>query len=167
MGNPYMGQLLLGAWNFAPRGYNLCNGQLLGISQNSALFALLGTAYGGDGIRTFALPNLQGRTPIGVSPFLGIPIGTVGGQSSHTLTNAEVPGHTHTLNAATNKASQTTAAGAILATGDAVIYAPPSSLTAMNAGSLTAVGGQPHENQQPFLVMNWCISLSGIFPSRN
>jgi microcystin-dependent protein len=167
MGNPYMGQLLLGAWNFAPRGYALCNGQLQGISQNAALFALLGTAFGGDGIRTFALPNLQGRTPIGVSPFLGLPIGTLGGQSSHTLTNAEVPGHTHTLNAATNKASTTSAVGAIPALGDTAIYAPPSNLAAMNAGSVTAVGGQPHENQQPFLVMNWCISLSGIFPSRN
>jgi microcystin-dependent protein len=167
MGNPYMGQLLLGAWNFAPRGYALCNGQLQGISQNSALFALLGTAFGGDGIRTFALPNLQGRTPIGVSPFLGLPIGTLGGEATHTLTSAEVPGHTHTLNAATNKASQTLAAGAILAMGDAAIYAPPSSLVAMNAGTVSAVGGQPHANQQPFLVMNWCISLSGIFPSRN
>jgi microcystin-dependent protein len=167
MGNPYMGQLLLGAWNFAPRGYSLCNGQLLGISQNSALFALLGTAYGGDGIRTFALPNLQGRTPIGLSPFQGLQIGTLGGETTHTLTSAEVPGHTHTLNAALDTANSTSAVGAMLATGAAALYAAPSNLKAMSAGSVSAVGGQPHENQQPFLVMNWCISLSGIFPSRN
>jgi microcystin-dependent protein len=167
MGNPYMGQLVLGAWNFAPRGYALCNGQLMAISTNQALFALLGTIYGGDGVRTYALPNLQGRTPIGSNPAQGLPIGVVAGEAFHTLTQSEVPGHTHTLNAVTNKASLTAPAGAMLALGDQTVYAPPSNQVAMNPGTLGIVGGQPHENEQPYLVMNWCISLSGIFPSRN
>ena len=167
MGNPYIGQLILASFNYAPRGYALCNGQLIAISTNQALFALLGVTFGGDGIRTFALPNLQGRTPIGYSPQLGYPMGAVGGEKAHLLTQAEVPSHTHTLNATTNKANAVSPTGAMLGTSEANPFAAPSNLKPMNPTSLNVVGGQPHENEQPFLVMNWCISLGGIFPSRN
>jgi microcystin-dependent protein len=168
MGLPYFGQLLLGAWGFAPKGYSACNGQLLQISQNQQLFSLLGTTYGGDGRVTFALPNLQGRTPIGFSG--AFPQGSSGGEDFHTLTVAEVPPHTHQLRGSGAAPSSFNPATAMFATssGTPKLYAAPSSLVAMNAGTISTAGGsQSHENRQPFLVMNWVIALTGIFPTRN
>ena len=165
MSQPYIGQLLLAAFNYAPKYYALCNGQTMAINQNQALFSLMGTTFGGNGVQTFALPNLQGRTPVGVGN--GINYGEMSGEDSHTLLSAEAPTHTHPLMAASS-ASTNRPAGATLAGGGANFYTGASSLTAMNAATLASQGGsQPHENRQPFLVMNWCIALTGIFPSRN
>jgi microcystin-dependent protein len=168
MSTPFFGQLLLASWNFAPKGYALCNGQLLPINQNQALFSLLGTTYGGNGVQTFGLPNLQGRTPIGYSA--GIVIGQTAGEDAHTLVAAEVPTHTHALQATTTGAASTSPGGNLLAAtaGAATLYTGASGLGAMNAATISNAGGsQPHENRQPFLVMTWCIALTGIFPSRN
>jgi microcystin-dependent protein len=166
MSTPYVGQLLLAAFNFAPKGYALCNGQTMAINQNTALFSLLGTTYGGNGIQTFALPNLQGRTPVGVGS--GINYGELAGEDSHTLISAEAPTHTHQLQANVTGASAAKPEGSILAGGGANFYTSAASLVAMNQATLPSVGGsQAHENRQPFLVMTWCIALTGIFPTRN
>jgi microcystin-dependent protein len=165
MSTPYMGQLLLASFNFPPKGYLFCNGQLQSISQYTALFALLGTSFGGNGISTFALPNLQGTTPVGVGN--GIGYGEVGGKENHTLISTEVPAHTHVIQAAST-ANLTKLNGALLAGNGASLYAAASGLAAMKEGTLASTGGnQPHENRQPFLVMTWCIAMTGIFPTRS
>ncbi|MGC9948189.1 MAG: tail fiber protein [Bryobacteraceae bacterium] len=162
---PFLGQLMLASWNYTTQGWAMCNGQLLPINQNAALFSLLGTTYGGDGISTFALPNLQGRTPAGFGN--GIQLGQVGGEEFHTLLSAEVPAHSHPLQAASG-ANLTKPGGALVAGGGASLYTGASNLAAMNAGTIgNSGGGLPHENRQPYLVMNWCIALTGIFPSQN
>ncbi|MGA2588834.1 MAG: tail fiber protein [Bryobacteraceae bacterium] len=162
---PFLGQLMLASWNYTTQGWAMCNGQLLPINANQALFALLGTTYGGNGIQTFALPNLQGRTPVGFGN--GINLGQVGGEESHTLSAAEVPGHTHPLQAAPG-ANLTKPAGALVAGGGASVFGVFANQAAMNALTLgNSGGGQPHENRQPYLVLNWCIALTGIFPSQN
>lgn len=164
MSTPFLGQLMLASWNYANTGYTMCNGQLMGINQNTALFALLGTTFGGDGIRTFALPNLQGRTPVGVSN--DIQWGQIAGEESYTLQISEVPTHTHALQAASG-ANLTKPGGALVAGGGANLFTAASNLSAMNPGTISDSGGsQPHENRQPYLVMNWLIALSGIFPTR-
>jgi microcystin-dependent protein len=162
---PYLGQLMLASWNYATQGWAMCNGQLLSINQNTALFALLGTTYGGDGKVNFALPNLQGRTPVGFGN--GIQLGQVGGEEFHTLTPNEVPSHTHPLQAASG-ANLTKPGGNLVAAGGASLFTGASSLGPMNAATIGNSGAsQPHENRQPFLVMNWCIALTGIFPTQN
>jgi microcystin-dependent protein len=168
MGTPFIGQLLLTSWGFAPRGiYAQCNGQLMSIRSNQPLFALLGVAYGGDGINTFALPNLQGRTAIGMtSPSQR---GQIGGAESHTLTSSEVPGsHTHQLLGSSAGPGSANPAGNAFATttGSATLYGAAGSPAILSGGSISSVGGQGHENRQPFLVMNWSIALQGIYPSR-
>jgi microcystin-dependent protein len=170
--NPYIGELRLVAFNFAPRNWALCNGQLMAISQNQPLFSVLGTTYGGDGIRTFGLPQLQGRTPVMMGN--GFNPGQMGGEEGHTLTMPEVPPHSHTANAMTTASGApggSSPAGNFLAgtTGSLGIYANASQASgALHSQSVSPSGGsQPHENRQPYLVMNWIISLSGIFPSRN
>ena len=168
MSTPFLGQLLLCSWNFPAKGWALCNGQLMSIQQNAALFSLLGTYYGGNGIQNFALPNLQGRTPVGIGTAEGITIGQMAGTESVTLLSTEVPLHTHQVNATTSAPGTTSPSGALLARGTASVYAGATNLVAMNAASVSFMGGsQPHENRQPYLVMNWCIALSGIFPSQN
>jgi len=163
MSQPYMGQLMLASFNFAPRGYAQCNGQLMPINQNQALFSLLGTNFGGNGVNSFGLPNLQGRTPIGAGQ--SIALGQVGGEETHTLSPAEVPSHTHQIFAG-GLASGVSPSNALLGSG-APIFTPASSLVAMHTGTLPQFGGsQGHENRQPYLVLNWCISLQGIFPPR-
>lgn len=169
MSTPFVGQLMLCSWNFAPKSWAQCNGQLLAINQNQALFSLLGTYYGGDGRTTFALPNLQGQTPIGAGTDTSgttYVIGEAGGEALHTLTQNEVPSHSHPVYAANGAGNAALPSGALLAgTG---VYAEAMNLTAMNSGVIApAGGGQGHENRQPFLVMNWCIALNGIFPTRN
>jgi microcystin-dependent protein len=162
---PYVGQLLLASFNFAPRGWFLCNGQTLAINSNQALFSLIGTTFGGNGTQTFQLPNLQGRTAAGVGN--AIAYGEVSGEESHTLLAAEVPIHTHLLQAGA-QANQAKPNGAILAGLGANFYTGAANLTAMNPAVLSHYGSSlPHENRQPFLVMNWCIAYNGIFPSRN
>jgi microcystin-dependent protein len=165
MATPYLGQLLLASFNYAPNGYAMCNGQIMAINQNAALFSLLGTTFGGNGIQTFGLPNLQGRTPVGVSS--SIMYGEVSGEESHTLLSTEVPSHSHILNAA-GVANSAKPAGSALAGGGATGYTAATGLAAMNSATLTSIGGgQLHENRQPFLVMTWCIALTGIFPTRS
>jgi microcystin-dependent protein len=154
---------------FAPKGWALCNGQLLPINQNQALFSLLGTTFGGDGRVNFALPDLRGRTPIHVGS--GHTLGEKAGEQTHTLSIAEIPTHTHVLSASSSLANAPVpygpSAGNLLArTEVSQIYGPASSLVAMNAGSVANVGGsQAHLNMQPFLTLSFCIALQGIFPS--
>lgn len=169
MSTPFLGSLLCTAFGFAPKGWADCNGQLVAINQNQALFALLGTFFGGDGRATFGLPDLRGRVALGTST--PAQQGAVGGQALHTLTLAEVPWHTHTVQATTNVANNKQPAGHLLAatSGSLTIYSNnPSNVATLNPGSVSVMaGGQPHENRQPFLVMNWIIALQGIFPPHN
>ncbi|HEV3469572.1 MAG TPA: tail fiber protein [Pyrinomonadaceae bacterium] len=154
------------SFEFAPKGWALCNGQLMPINQNQALFSLLGTTFGGDGRVNFALPDLRGRTPIHVGS--GHTLGEKGGEQAHTLSIAELPMHTHVLNASTLNTGAT-----VNPTNNFLgplnnSYHSPSSLTTLNAASVLNVGGsQAHLNMQPFLTLNFCIALQGIFPSPN
>jgi microcystin-dependent protein len=153
-------------FQFAPRGWALCNGQLLPINQNQALFSLLGTTYGGDGRTTFALPNLQGRTPLHVGS--GYALGQPGGEVAHTLSTAELPSHGHTAQGSSANGSAISPAGGLLAQRPSQAYHAPTNLVAMMNGSLANFGGgQPHENMQPYLTVSFCIALQGIFPSQN
>jgi microcystin-dependent protein len=167
MSTPFIGELKLVSFNFPPKGWSACNGQLLAINQNQALFSLLGTYYGGNGIQTFALPNMQGRTPISMGN--GFTIGQVAGEESHTLLAAETPAHSHTVNANSGTATTNAPGGNYLAATTAGFYAAAAQASGtLNSQSVTTSGGsQPHENRQPYLVMNWVIALAGIFPSRN
>jgi microcystin-dependent protein len=163
MSTPFLGELKLASFNFAPKGWAQCNGQLLPINQNQALFALLGTTYGGNGQTTFALPDMRGRVPIHRGS--GFTQGQAIGEESHTVTLSEMPAHNHSVSASSQNGNQ--ADPKILAAASDV-YAAPSNLTSIAPGTITNVGGsQPHENRQPYLVLTWCIALQGIFPSRN
>jgi microcystin-dependent protein len=169
MAQLFLGQLILASFNFAPKGFATCNGQILAINQNQALFSLLGTTYGGNGTQNFALPNLQGRTPIGYGVVSGSPVlGETGGEEMHTLRTTEVPSHTHQLEGTSAAAGTGIPVGAVFGTSSVSAYIAPANPQPMNPASIATYGGsQPHENRQPYLVMNWCICLSGIFPSRN
>ena len=173
MATPFMGVISMFGGNFAPRGYALCQGQLQSIAQNTALFSLLGTTYGGDGQTTFALPDLRGRAPIHQGNLAGggnYVIGQVLGTESVTLTSSQMPAHNHTLGANSNPGSGAGPAGAVWASYSAGqnYAAAASANTAMNAGALSPAGGnQPHNNVQPYLAINFIIALEGIFPSRN
>ncbi len=165
MAEPFLSEIRIFSFGFAPRGWALCNGQLLPINQNQALFSLLGTTYGGNGQTNFALPNLQGRTPIhtGSGRFLG----ELGGEQAHTLTQSEMPTHAHALQASNSNAATNNPNGAVLANATAVYHAP-TSLVPLNPTAVANAGGsQAHLNMQPFLTLNLCIALQGIFPSQN
>lgn len=163
MSEPFIGELRIVSFNFAPKGWALCNGQLLPISQNTALFSLLGTTYGGDGQQTFALPNLQGRTA--VHPGSGIVLGQYADEESHTLTPAEMPMHTHVAQGSSN-APNTAPAGGVWAAQSAYSTAPPNA--ALSTAALASTGGGlPHPNLQPYLVLNVVIALLGVYPSQN
>ncbi|WP_217177053.1 phage tail protein [Streptomyces sp. AC495_CC817] len=165
MSEPFLGEIRRVAFPFAPRGWALCDGHILSISQNQALFALLGTTYGGDGRTTFALPDLRGRTPIGVGS--GIDWGEVGGEAVHTLTTAEMPAHTHLVRAATGAADTASPAGAYWAAADQPAYGSGDG-TAMSPAAIgTAGGNQAHENLSPYLAVTHIIALTGVFPSRD
>lgn len=165
MATPYLCEIKICAFNFPPKGWATCNGQQLPINQNQALFSLLGTTYGGNGQTTFALPNLQGRVPVHMGA--GRIEGEMAGQEAHTITQAEMPAHNHLMMAANDAATTNVGTGAFLAQR-ASAYSAATNLTAMAATEISAVGGsQPHTNMQPFLVLNFCIALQGIFPSRN
>lgn len=152
------------SFNFPPKGWALCNGQLLPINQNQALFSLLGTTFGGDGRVNFALPDLRGRTPIHVGS--SHTLGERGGEQAHTLSIAELPTHTHLVNASTSNGNTPLPSGSVLADSPAQLYGPPGNLVALPSGSVTNTGGsQAHLNMQPFLTLSFCIALQGIFPS--
>ena len=165
MATPFLSEINIFSFGFPPKGWALCNGQLLPINQNQALFSLLGTTYGGDGRVTFGLPNLQGRTPMHMGN--GHTLGELGGEQNHTLTISEFPAHTHSWGA-TNTAANAPNPTSNLLGGAAEYNNSASNLVAMYPGVLTTVGGsQPHQNMQPFLTLNFCIALQGIFPSQN
>lgn len=169
MSDPFLSEIKLVAFNFAPRGWALCNGQLLPINQNQALFALLGTAYGGNGLTTFALPNLQSRVPIHFSsPY---PRGASIGAETVTLNATQIPTHTHPVNVSSNVATAATAQGSFparVADGVPARYGAAAGLAAMAPSMVGNAGNsQPHDNMQPVLVMNYVIALQGIFPSSN
>lgn len=165
MAEPFLSEIRLMSFDFAPKGWALCDGQLLPINQNQALFALLGTTYGGNGQTTFALPDVRERVPIHVGS--GHTLGERGGEESHTLSISELPMHNHAMNATGTAASTNAPDGAYLAAANNV-YTAPSNLVATSASSVTNAGGsQPHLNMQPFLTISFCIALQGIFPSRN
>ncbi|MES2337511.1 MAG: tail fiber protein [Pseudomonadota bacterium] len=185
MSEAFIGELRIMAFNFAPKGWAQCNGQLLAINTNQALFSLLGTTYGGNGTTTFALPNLQGRVPLGVGQGDGLPAynwGQIGGTEFHSLSTNEMPQHLHTLsanasNAAVNNTSAAAAGSSLGQTGGfpgsganypVSLYSAATTGTALATGMIGGVGsGQAHENRQPFSVVNICIAIVGIFPSRN
>ncbi len=166
MATPYLGELRIFSFGFAPRGWAVCNGQLLPINQNQALFSILGATFGGNGTTTFALPNLQGRIPMHTSTTY--PLGDAGGEDSHQLTTPEIPGHTHQVNASAAPASTHKIIGNVWATTSANQYAAGAPTTTLNPGAVANTGsGEPHENRPPLLGVNICIALAGIFPSRS
>lgn len=173
MSSPYVGEIRMFAGNFAPLGWAFCQGQLLPISENDTLFNLIGTTYGGDGQETFALPNLASRVPIHQFQGPGLPtnyqIGQMLGVEQVTLTVQQIPNHTHPMLASTSVADQTVATNQVLANSStAMMYFEDNPNAAMNANSVTPIGGsQPHENTQPYLCINFIISLFGVFPSQN
>ena len=167
--DPFIGEIRAFGFNFAPVGWATCAGQTLPINQNQALFSLLGTTYGGDGRVTFALPDLQGRVPIGAGQGSGLAPyvqGEEGGVESVTLTTAETPSHTHQAMASNTVTTKNPADGLPGPTASGSSYGTTAD-SAMNAAMIGTTGGsQPHENRQPYLVLNWCIATQGIFPSR-
>jgi microcystin-dependent protein len=167
MSTPFLGEIKIIAWNYAPKGWAFCNGQFLPINQNQALFSLLGTMYGGNGQTTFALPDFRGKIPMHVGS--GHTQGETAGQYAHTLTMSEMPAHNHFMQVSNNTSStQNPSASVILGKSVANTFGGVSALTTMNPGSITNTGGsQPHTNTQPYLVLNFIIALQGIFPSRN
>jgi microcystin-dependent protein len=174
MANPFVAEIRVFAGNFAPAGWAFCDGQVLPISQNTALFSLLGTTYGGDGKSSFALPNLQGRAPVQAGQGLNLPqiaLGESGGESEVTLTPAELPAHTHAVQASTsggNVAPLKQICGTASQRPTPNFYSPDASATAsMNPLSCSLTGGgQPHNNMPPYLVLNFIIALQGVFPPR-
>lgn len=174
---PFIGMIAMFGFNYAPKGWAFCNGQLLPIQQYSALFSLLGTTYGGDGIQTFGLPNLQGRVPIGMGNGSGLSPRTQGemsGTENVTLLSTQMPAHTHFMMASGDGPTQATAQNASLASQSRsggtmpVVYANGATTPVqMASGTSVAGGSQPHNNMQPYLVLNYCIALEGIYPSRS
>jgi len=172
--DPFIGEIRLFGFNFAPNGWALCQGQLMAIAQNTALFSLLGTQFGGDGRTTFGLPDLRGRVPLGQGQGPGLTPrteGELGGEENHTLIINEMPAHNHQVNAS-QSGSTTNPSGSVPSNDSrgtpVTIYAGSSDGTKMNAGMIQPSGGSgPHNNMQPYLCINYCIALQGIFPSRS
>lgn len=166
MAEPFLSEIRIMSFNFAPKGWAMCNGQLLPINQNQGLFSLLGTTFGGDGRVNFALPDLRSRTPIHVGG--GHTLGERGGEPAHTLSIGELPTHTHVLNATSTNGNLLIPAGNLLAPTANQLYHSADALVAMAPQAVSNVGGsQAHLNMQPFLTLTFCIALQGIFPSPN
>lgn len=169
MAEPFIGEIRSFAFGFAPQGWAQCKGQILQVSQNQALFTILGNRFGGDGNTTFALPNLQGRTPVNPAPDSFAPIGSAGGEEFHVLAVSEMPNHSHQLTAGSD-ATTNVAANNVWGTPDASLPAKPYAAEtngAMKDDALGASGAsQGHENRQPFTVVNYCIALQGIWPPK-
>ena len=169
--DPFVAEIRIFGFNFAPTGWATCNGQLLPISQNTALFALLGTMYGGDGKSTFALPNLAGNAPIGNGPGPDQEYypGMMSGSPTVTLISSEIPVHSHSLSVSTRNASEKDPTNQALATGQGIgMYGPNNQATTMLAAQALSIAGgsQPHNNMMPSLTFTFCIALQGVFPSR-
>ncbi len=174
MSDPFIGEIRLFGFNFAPRGWAQCNGQLLSISQNTALFSILGVTYGGDGRTTFGLPNLQGRSALSFGQGPGLSsrmLGQSGGEPAVTLINSEMPQHTHPAAASTNLGDQTTPANNVWATGAGGrgqnFYASGADVAMSGQAVGPAGGSQPHNNMPPYLALNFCICLEGVYPPRS
>ncbi len=170
MSEPFLAEIRIVGFNFAPRGWAFCDGQILPINQNQSLYSLLGTTYGGDGRTSFALPDLRGRVPIHVNS--NHKLGQKSGEETHTLVIAEAPSHGHTLAASGSSANQSSPSGNLPAKASAALGTIYSTTdgeleATLNNSAVTSTGGQPHDNMQPFLALNYCIALRGLFPSRN
>lgn len=168
MSEPFLAEVRMMGFNFAPRGWAFCDGQILPINQNQSLYSLLGTTYGGDGRTSFALPDMRGRTPIHVSD--NHRQGQKSGEETHTLAGNEMPSHTHGAQASTADATLGDAASAVTAKAETNIYGTFAAAAAKPMGSMkigNVGGGQAHNNMQPYSVINFCIALRGLFPSRN
>lgn len=171
MADPFVAEIRIFPFNFAPRGWAWCDGQLMPLSQNTALFSLLGTTYGGDGKTTFALPNLQGGAAMhpGQGPGLSLhDLGETGGSETVTLLESEIPAHSHSVNASEGDGNERSPTGQLLATGIAVSqYQAPGPQTFLASSAVTPAGGdQPHNNMQPYLTFYFNIALQGVFPPR-
>lgn len=170
MSDSYLGEIKLFPYAFAPKGWALCQGQLLSIAQNQALFSLIGVTYGGNGTTTFALPDLRGRVPMhsGNGP---VPLGQMAGLETVTLTQANLPAHTHMIAATSTAGTTQSFDGSAIASSSVStinLYGPAADTQPLNSANIANAGGsQPHANSQPSLVMNFCIATSGVFPSRN
>jgi len=180
MSEPFLGQIEIFGFSFPPKRWTFCAGQLMSIQQNTALFSLLGTFYGGNGQTTFGLPDLRGRLPVGLGP--NWTLGQTGGTESVTLAATQMPGHSHTLRASSPAADDTNTvvpgplvglgqsrghddAGKAMVVNDYVVDPNPAAV--MHPSAISPQGGQPHENRMPLLALNFCICLAGVFPSRN
>lgn len=171
MADPFVAEIRIFSFNFPPRGWAWCDGQILPISQNTALFSLLGTTYGGDGRSTFALPDLQGRAPMhpGQGPGLSLhDLGETGGSETVTLLQSEIPAHSHALNGVNDSGLQSTPGGAVSARANLYKSGPAANtLVNMSVNAIAPAGGsQPHNNMQPYLTMYFCIAMQGVFPPR-
>jgi microcystin-dependent protein len=171
MADPFLGEIKMFGGNFAPRGFALCDGQLLAISQNSALFSLFGTIYGGDGLTTFGLPDLRGRVPVHMGSGPGLtprPIGAKGGAEGVNLTQTTTPSHSHQANATTEGADSAQPGGALFAQAASEKYATGGATQPMDAAMVqNAGGGQAHDNMAPFQAVYYIVALQGVFPSRS
>lgn len=166
MSEQFIGEIRAFSFGFAPKGWAQCNGQLLPINQNQALFALLGATYGGNGSTNFALPDFRSKTPVHVGP--GFAQGQSGGEESHTLTVGELPNHTHPVQGSADAATAPNPSQAVWAAEQSNPFSANTPNTTLNASAISTAGGsQPHENMSPYLAINYCIALAGIFPSRN
>jgi microcystin-dependent protein len=166
MAEPFLGEIRIVSFNFPPKGWAMCNGQLLPINQNQALFSLFGTTYGGNGQTTFALPEFRGRTPIHFGA--GFTQGQAAGQEFHTVTVSELPAHNHAVQGVSATGNTLIPNNNFFATSPAKPYSGPANLTPVHPDTITNVGGsQPHENRMPYLVLNFVVALQGIFPSQN
>ncbi len=165
MSQPFVGEIRMVGFNFAPNGWAFCNGETLSISQNETLFNLIGTTYGGDGQTTFQLPNLMGRFPVHQGN--GYVIGGLNGTETVTLTTSQIPAHSHLLQAAASAGTETSPAGAVWAESALEQYSTASPTGSMGATLGQTGGSQPHNNMPPFLAINYVISLFGVYPSQN
>ena len=171
MADPFVAEIRIFPFNFAPVGWAFCDGQILPLSQNTALFSLLGTTYGGDGKSNFALPDMQGNAPMhpGQGPGLSLhDLGETGGSETVSLLESEIPAHSHGMSVSSQLGLENSPQSQMFAMGDGInLYAAPPALTGMSGSALAPAGGdQPHNNMQPYLTLNFCIALQGIFPQR-